>query len=77
MARFLSISFTKQAERQVGAAAGRPIDWYVDEPGAAAFFTKVFSLNPELSSINVLKRPMPTGKFLSSHHLSAFTSLLS
>jgi hypothetical protein len=69
MARFLAISFTKQAERQVDAAGGRPIDWYVDEPGAAEFFKKTFSLNPKLANINVITRPMTLGKFLSDYCL--------
>ena len=65
MARFLSMSFTKQAERQVDAAPGHRIDWYVDEPGAAEFFRKTFS-TPKLANINVIDAPMTFGKLFLS-----------
>jgi hypothetical protein len=65
MARFLGMSFTKQAERQVDAAPGHRIDWYVDEPGAAEFFRKTFS-TPKLANINVIDAPMTFGKLFLS-----------
>jgi hypothetical protein len=61
MAGFLGASFTKQAARQVGAAAGRPIDWYVAEPGAANFFRTTFA-KAGFSTIHVIDAPMPVVK---------------
>ncbi len=61
MAGFLGASFTKQASRQVGAAAGRPIDWYVAEPGAANFFRTTFT-KAGFTSIHVIDAPMPVIK---------------
>jgi hypothetical protein len=57
MAGFLSLSYRKQAERQINAAPGHRIDWYADEPGAADFFRRIFS-DPKFSNINVINMPI-------------------
>jgi hypothetical protein len=61
MAGFLSLSYRKQAERQINAAPSHRIDWYADEPGAADFFRKIFS-DPKFANINVINMPMTMGK---------------
>ncbi len=61
MYSFLTMSYQKQAERQIGAVPGRKIDWYVDEPGATEFFKKIFA-EPKFENINVVNVPMTSEK---------------
>lgn len=63
MAGFLTLSYRKQAERQINAAPGHRIDWYADEPGAANFFRGIFS-DQKFANINVINMPMTVGKLL-------------
>jgi hypothetical protein len=67
MAGFLTVSYRKQADRQIGAIPGRQIDWYVDEPGATEFFKKTFS---DMPAINVVNVPMTAGKVFLSYYPS-------
>lgn len=49
--------FVDQAERQVGAARGRPIEWYVADHDVAAYIRKLFEFNK--INILVVEAPPP------------------
>jgi hypothetical protein len=50
-------SWLKQAERQVDASDGRPIEWHFAERGAAEYARKLFDGVPELQRIRVIYTP--------------------
>jgi hypothetical protein len=46
-----------QAERQVAASQGRPIEWHFAEPAAAEYARKLFAGKTNLRNIRVIDTP--------------------